>query len=56
MSVLDEKGKVRDARTFASITLTSLSFASSCRLKGPEMLSSLAMAREMRLTRRTVST
>ena len=53
LSVLETKGKVREARTLHSITLTSFSLASSCRLNGPEMLSSAAICRVIRLARRT---
>ena len=55
-SVFETNGKVRDARTFASITLTSFCFARNCMLNGPEMQSSFATWRAIRFTLRTVST
>lgn len=44
------KGKVREARRLHSMTLTSFSRDMNWMLKGPEMLSALAMADEIFLT------
>ena len=55
-STLLTKGNEREARRLHSMTLMSLSRARNWMLKGPEMFSSLAISRLMRLMRRTVST
>ena len=55
LSTLLTKGKERLARKLHSITFTMLPLARNWILKGPEILSSLAMAREIFLIRRAVA-
>ena len=55
-STLLTNGKLREARRLHSMTLMSFSRARYWMLNGPEMFSSRAISRLMRLMRRTVST
>ena len=52
---LETKGKLREARTFTSITMSLLSFARNWILKGPVILSARTIRFVMSRARRTVS-